>query len=435
MEDSQTAAQAAAQAESDLASARQAAARDFAAVKQRQAEEAAASTDVAFALVRRAIEAEAKAAQAALTQAFDAQMASIQRQQQAATAARDAAAETLSLASDIFKYLGDQIADLRGTVGAGMSAASAQRFIGDAITAARSTGVLPDQAALAQAVGAARGGLNAANFATAFDQRRATLLLAGSLEELQDVAGVQMSAAERALQVAEDQLAALQDSAEQARALFEQQTQAIDNAAAAQLAAAQVQVDALRGIDTRITTVADAILQLSTAVVAETAARSAAASAASTAASITRTGRNTDVLPADWARRDAASKIEWFNANAVTVAELTQAGTGWADIEWMLNNGYKGFANGGLHMGGLRLVGERGPELEVTGPARYWSFNDTQALLADPKRREEALAAEIRELRAENAAQARGLVQMQARMNKVLERWDADGMPETRVVS
>ncbi len=450
LQDTQAAAQAAAQAESDLAGARQAAARDFAATKQRQADEASASTDVAFALVRRAIEAQAETARAALTQAFDAQIQAIQRQQQAATASRDAAAETLRLASDIFKYLGDQIADLRGAVGAGMSAAAAQRFIGDAITAARATGVLPDQAALAQAVGAARGGLSAANFATAFEQRRATLLLAGSLQELQDVAGVQMSTAERALRVSEDQLAALEDSSEQARTLFEQQTQAIQDAATEQLAAAQAQVDLLRNVDTRLLTVGEALRELSGAISAEQTARAAAAAAQTVAAStavprpagsanratVTRSKDQLEaMMPGNWYALEAEQKIAWINAQRVSVEELKQFGTSPADIAWMLNNGYKGFANGGMHMGGLRLVGERGPELEVTGPARYWSFNDTQAMLSDPKRREEVLSAEIRELRAENAAQARGLVQMQARMNKVLERWDADGMPETRVVS
>ncbi|SMF83209.1 Phage-related minor tail protein [Azospirillum oryzae] len=32
-----------------------------------------------------------------------------------------------------------------------------------------------------------------------------------------------------------------------------------------------------------------------------------------------------------------------------------------------------GFATGGMHVGGLRIVGERGPELEATGPARIWT--------------------------------------------------------------
>ncbi|MBN9525786.1 MAG: tape measure protein [Alphaproteobacteria bacterium] len=44
--------------------------------------------------------------------------------------------------------------------------------------------------------------------------------------------------------------------------------------------------------------------------------------------------------------------------------------------------GTPSFETGGYHWGGLRLVGERGPELEVTGPARYWSAAETRALLA-----------------------------------------------------
>ena len=40
------------------------------------------------------------------------------------------------------------------------------------------------------------------------------------------------------------------------------------------------------------------------------------------------------------------------------------------------------FAEGGMHAGGLRLVGERGRELEVTGAARYYSAEQTARLLA-----------------------------------------------------
>ena len=40
-----------------------------------------------------------------------------------------------------------------------------------------------------------------------------------------------------------------------------------------------------------------------------------------------------------------------------------------------------GFAGGGLHSGGLRMVGERGPELEVTGPSRIISNSDTRSML------------------------------------------------------
>jgi len=46
------------------------------------------------------------------------------------------------------------------------------------------------------------------------------------------------------------------------------------------------------------------------------------------------------------------------------------------------NAGYTpGFAAGGDHLGGLRIVGERGPELEATGPARIWNAGQTAAML------------------------------------------------------
>ena len=62
--------------------------------------------------------------------------------------------------------------------------------------------------------------------------------------------------------------------------------------------------------------------------------------------------------------------------------------------EWMLKQGFStpnighvpheeyyawakdnipGYATGGLHSGGLRIVGENGPELEATGPSRIWN--------------------------------------------------------------
>lgn len=44
--------------------------------------------------------------------------------------------------------------------------------------------------------------------------------------------------------------------------------------------------------------------------------------------------------------------------------------------------GVPGFAAGGHHAGGLRVVGERGRELEATGPARYWSADQTRDILA-----------------------------------------------------
>ncbi|RVV99696.1 hypothetical protein EKE94_03165 [Mesobaculum littorinae] len=58
--------------------------------------------------------------------------------------------------------------------------------------------------------------------------------------------------------------------------------------------------------------------------------------------------------------------------------------------------GIPAYATGGLHPGGLRLVGERGPELEVTGPSRIHSAAETARMLGGGNAE---LLAEVRALR------------------------------------
>ncbi|WP_406870099.1 hypothetical protein ABEB22_08805 [Thioclava sp. 'Guangxiensis'] len=68
------------------------------------------------------------------------------------------------------------------------------------------------------------------------------------------------------------------------------------------------------------------------------------------------------------------------------------------------------FARGGHHAGGLRLVGEKGPEIEATGASRIWSADQTRRMLSGGggqggDRAEDALLraliAEMRQLREE----------------------------------
>lgn len=89
------------------------------------------------------------------------------------------------------------------------------------------------------------------------------------------------------------------------------------------------------------------------------------------------------------------------------------------------------FAEGGMHEGGMRLVGEKGPELEITGPARYYNADQTKGLLGGNSE----LIDEIKALRQENRAQASSISGLQLRVAKLLERWDGSGMPETREVA
>jgi hypothetical protein len=62
-----------------------------------------------------------------------------------------------------------------------------------------------------------------------------------------------------------------------------------------------------------------------------------------------------------------------------------------------INEG-RAFARGGMHGGGLRLVGEEGPELEVTGPARIFSAQQTRDMLRGGGNSAEVVQ-ELRELR------------------------------------
>ena len=53
--------------------------------------------------------------------------------------------------------------------------------------------------------------------------------------------------------------------------------------------------------------------------------------------------------------------------------------------KWADSHNLPRFADGGFHSGGLRIVGERGPELEFTGPSRIASNNDLKDALSGNK--------------------------------------------------
>ncbi|AZB65041.1 tail tape measure protein [Cereibacter sphaeroides] len=87
-----------------------------------------------------------------------------------------------------------------------------------------------------------------------------------------------------------------------------------------------------------------------------------------------------------------------------------------------------GFATGGLHGGGLRLVGELGPELEATGPSRIHSAGQTADILGGAAMGASEVAGAVRDLqaelvalRAENAQIARELAEMKVWARKGAE--------------
>lgn len=146
-------------------------------------------------------------------------------------AARSVAQETVSDLSRIFSMLGSAVRDLYGQVDstASMGAQRGAAFITQALAIARASGYLPDGDDLAQAISSARGGVvngRKSQLDVDFDR----LKLAGELQALQDIAEPQLTAAEQQLQYLDDILES-----------------------------ARNQLDALKGIDTSVVSVSEAL--------------------------------------------------------------------------------------------------------------------------------------------------------------------------------
>lgn len=85
------------------------------------------------------------------------------------------------------------------------------------------------------------------------------------------------------------------------------------------------------------------------------------------------------------------------------------------------------FASGGIHYGGLRIVGENGPEMEYTPPANITSNKDLKEMLDNTD--------VVRVLREVKESIDRGnfaVAKNTGETAKVLKKFDYDGMPEQR---
>lgn len=137
---------------------------------------------------------------------------------------------------------------------------------------------------------------------------------------------------------------------------------------------------------------------------------------------------------------------ETFMTVADAILELKSAIAAQTSAQNILNNllaeanaasteSVPAFAYGGMHSGGMRLVGENGPELEVTGPSRIYSNRDTASMFRDPE-----LAGAVDGLRREVSGMRSEQLQIQVEISKNVKRmydierkWDTDGLPPERV--
>lgn len=97
--------------------------------------------------------------------------------------------------------------------------------------------------------------------------------------------------------------------------------------------------------------------------------------------------------------------------------------------EFGLNNNIRPFANGGIHSGGIRIVGENGPEIEATGPSRIYNSNQLGNMLNHG-----ATADEVKALREEMKVAMYQIAKNTGKNYDLMNRWDGDGLPPERIV-
>jgi hypothetical protein len=138
------------------------------------------------------------AAATAATNAWDKAYSALER---AVEAQRQAAEEQLAAATAVYDLARANARELRNEVEANvqMDATAGRSFFESALQTLQTSGYLPDQDALGEAVTAARAGLDSKVYTSAYEYNRDRLVLAGQLQQLADLAEPQKTAAEQQL--------------------------------------------------------------------------------------------------------------------------------------------------------------------------------------------------------------------------------------------
>lgn len=246
------------------------------------------------------------------------------------------------------------------------TAAQSNSFIDQALAGLRATGALPEADSLRLAIDGARGGLSMDNYASVAEYERDKLILAGKLGEIGDTAGVQLSFAEQQVQLLEQQ-----------RDFWRKQ------------------LDAMRDDTLLFASIDEGVTALADAMRAEQAAKAAIEAAQKPSTGGGRgvfggggggPGRTPGQIAAeaealrgkDWWGKGDWSRLLGYRLDAAAKA----TGISPDDLaKYLAKRGMdtRGgiimprYAAGGMHPGGLRVVGERGWELEATGPSRIWN--------------------------------------------------------------
>jgi hypothetical protein len=302
---------------------------------------------------------------------------------------------------------------------AAVSRTRAQSDLSSFLAIARAGGAFPDSAKLQATLGALSTDASS-QFESFADYQRDFYSTRNDMSDLAALSDAALSTEERALETLQDQL----DSYD------------------AMLKHEQEQIDILKGQSTTGLSILDAIRALQGAVLAAQRNPVVAAGSAINTAYQTHLGRAPDAAGFEWwnnaaangtpvsqivsgiassteadlnklyesvlgRKPDAEGLSFWMKAygstmDAAETADFMKAAQ--KSDEYKKLNGIPGFATGGDHSGGWRIVGENGPELEATGAARIFNAQQTRSLmgqLSSPSESNAVLVAELRAVRAE----------------------------------
>lgn len=379
------------------------------------------NTNDAYAALERAVAAE-KSRIDVIIESTKVQITALKEQESAAQ-------QSVNLLKDLFDALKTNIKELYLQVDptSVQQVQSARNIITSAVG-----GNLPENGVLLEAISTVRSNLDTKLYVNKNAQDRDRLLLANELYKIQNNTEDQLTTGELQLKALKDQIL----NQEKIVDALNQEKLTFDDI----LSNAKLQIDALNGINTSVISVKDALDQLALAIAAQQAAQAqnrvpvtSGGSSAGTPFPIARGVGSAESTALSWynnfptdisANANAEGLSYWMEAiatqgEAAAKSNFALAASGILGINTPSVNA---FAEGGSYLGGMALVGEKGPELiNFDKPGQVYTASQTSSIMGS----DNGLSEAISELRTEVGMlriETRAIVTNTSKINKNVER-------------
>ena len=374
----------------------------------------------------RSIDAE----QEILKRAYDAQRGSIQSN---IRTIQNGIRDTESMAQRFSSALG-QMASNELAINQSARFASGQAYLQSVLVG----GGLGDPAAIESAL-AAVANPSEATYETLEDYQRDFLATAGVISQLNERAEGQLTTEDRSLRALERQL-------ENAERGYQLEMQALEQDREQQAET----LEAIFGTQDWLSTVNDSVLSLADAIASLKSASVSAGGFPSTGGPTeTRAGNVAEGYDAEGdpllsgatgAIADAYREIlgrdpddtglAFYEISGRSAEQIRRELAASPEGERYQNSGIPGFANGGAHAGGWRIVGERGAELEYKGKSRIMSNSDTRAMMDNSQVKES-----VDQMNQNLEAVLRGILEASQETASIMDDWDTLGQPGERNIT